>query len=162
MKKRTKQLYSDEIQKLYDVHNCVTPSKVLTTASDPNNVLHNYFEWDNTKAANEHRLNQARSLIRTVIIRTEENNDGENFWHIPSRVVMEDGSKEGEYKPLSAILKSQSSFERTMNEVSGMFKASKLKLEALTNAAENEDNVALLSIVLQSLHTAESALSKIH
>lgn len=42
----------------------LTPEAVLADAADPESVLHDCFEWDDTKAAHQYRLDQARSLIR--------------------------------------------------------------------------------------------------
>lgn len=42
------------------------PSDVVEAARDPRSVLHSHFEWDDSKAAHEHRLAQARALIRTI------------------------------------------------------------------------------------------------
>lgn len=42
------------------------PEDVVDVARSPESVLHSAFEWDNLKAAAEHRLATARSLIRQV------------------------------------------------------------------------------------------------
>lgn len=44
----------------------LTPELVLSDAVDPSSPLHDRFEWDDAKAAAEHRLDQARALIRGV------------------------------------------------------------------------------------------------
>lgn len=50
-----------------------TPHHVLDDARDPDSPLHNHFEWDDTTAAEQHRLQQARTLINGLrIIRIEE------------------------------------------------------------------------------------------
>lgn len=41
----------------------VTPKDVLKDAGDPDSVLHGFFEWDNRRAADAHRLHQARQLL---------------------------------------------------------------------------------------------------
>lgn len=43
------------------------PVDVVNDARNPNSPLHSFFEWDDTKAAQEHRLAQARVLIRAVV-----------------------------------------------------------------------------------------------
>lgn len=47
----------------------LTPKAVVRAAANPRNPLHSHFEWDDTKAAQEHRLEQARHLIRSVEVR---------------------------------------------------------------------------------------------
>lgn len=45
----------------------LTPNDVLKDARHNNSPLHGYFEWDDTAAAEEYRLSQARGLIRSVV-----------------------------------------------------------------------------------------------
>ena len=44
------------------------PTTVLDYARDPASPLHKYFEWDDTEAAEQYRIDQARQLIRSVSI----------------------------------------------------------------------------------------------
>lgn len=46
----------------------LTPDEVLAAARDQASPLHDSFEWDEAKAAHAHRLDQARSLIRSVMV----------------------------------------------------------------------------------------------
>jgi len=49
------------------------PQAVVEAASDPRNPLHSEFTWDNDQAAHLYRLDQARTLIRSVtVVRLEE------------------------------------------------------------------------------------------
>ena len=41
---------------------------VLRAAEDPQSQLHGWFEWDDTEAARQHRLHQARKLIASVVV----------------------------------------------------------------------------------------------
>lgn len=45
----------------------LTPDDVLKDAKHNNSPLHSFFEWDDSKAAEQHRLSQARGLIRAVV-----------------------------------------------------------------------------------------------
>lgn len=45
----------------------LTPRDVVDDARNPNSPLHSFFEWDDSAAAEEHRLGQARGLIRAVV-----------------------------------------------------------------------------------------------
>jgi|TARA_Y100000310_G_scaffold100686_1_gene98537 hypothetical protein len=54
-----------QIKKDQDVlHAC----EVVAQAKEKDSVLHKYFQWDDTLAAEQHRLNQARHLITSVEI----------------------------------------------------------------------------------------------
>lgn len=45
----------------------ITPDDVLEDAKNPNSPLHSFFEWSDTEAARQYRLQQARGLIRAVV-----------------------------------------------------------------------------------------------
>ncbi len=45
----------------------LTPKDVVDDARHDNSPLHSFFEWDDSVAAEAHRLSQARGLIRSVV-----------------------------------------------------------------------------------------------
>lgn len=45
----------------------ITPEDVLDDAKSDNSPLHSFFEWSDSAAAHQHRLQQARGLIRSVV-----------------------------------------------------------------------------------------------
>lgn len=45
----------------------LTPKDVVDDARHDNSPLHSFFEWDDSVAAEAHRLGQARGLIRAVV-----------------------------------------------------------------------------------------------
>jgi hypothetical protein len=55
-----------ELQKLEDSAGRITPALVLEAARSPASPLHACFEWDDAKAAEAFRIDQARELIRKV------------------------------------------------------------------------------------------------
>jgi hypothetical protein len=71
-------LTTDAVAELTRVHKSdgdLSPERVVSLAKNQHSALHRYFEWDNDKAAHQHRLTQARSLIREarvhIVPRTE-------------------------------------------------------------------------------------------
>jgi hypothetical protein len=48
------------------------PVDVVKNAKNPQSPLHKYFVWDDTKAAHEYRLWQARELIKKIEITYED------------------------------------------------------------------------------------------
>lgn len=45
----------------------LTPEDILEDAKNGNSPLHSFFEWSDSAAAHQHRLAQARGLIRSVV-----------------------------------------------------------------------------------------------
>ena len=65
----------DELARIAEENSGIlTPDAVVAEAQAKNSILHDMFEWDNKKAAHEYRIDQARTLIRSVrvIITTEK------------------------------------------------------------------------------------------
>lgn len=80
-----KQQVQQELQRIANQHHgTLEPAQVVDSAAAPQSPLHHYFEWDDTEAARQHRLNQARYLIRSVKIHfvTDEQEIGRvRAWH---------------------------------------------------------------------------------
>lgn len=56
-----------ELERIRTLHNGrLTPDDVLKEAKDRTSPLHDAFEWDNTKAAQQYRLQQAAYLVRSI------------------------------------------------------------------------------------------------
>ena len=53
----------------------LTAGNVVEKARDEASPLHSHFEWDDSAAAEEHRKEQARRLIRSVKIRVQTNEE---------------------------------------------------------------------------------------
>ena len=67
--KGSAQVVGREIHRLMKEHGGnVEAEHVVEAAKDPSNPLHNHFDWDNTKAARQWRLQQARVLIASITI----------------------------------------------------------------------------------------------
>lgn len=61
----------EELFNLHEEHDGLTPSLVLEAAASPTSSLHDHFEWNDSLAASQWRLTQARQLISKVRIRIE-------------------------------------------------------------------------------------------
>lgn len=44
-----------------------TPEALVETASDPSSPAHPFFEWNDERAAHQHRLSQAREYFRFIV-----------------------------------------------------------------------------------------------
>lgn len=57
-----------ELRRIADEHEGeLRPTDVVKEAESPESPLHEHFEWDDSLAAQNHRLEQARKLIRVVV-----------------------------------------------------------------------------------------------
>ena len=64
------------LQALYDEHKALTPELVVDAARPEDSLIHDQFEWDDQVAGEQHRLSQARRLIRTIKVTYAKDLDG--------------------------------------------------------------------------------------
>lgn len=64
----------------------LTPKAVVENARNPRHVLHKHFEWDDAKAAESFRIEQARTVIRCIHAEDEDASEG----HAPAFVSISD------------------------------------------------------------------------
>lgn len=57
------------------------PEAVVEAARTKRSPLHEFFEWDDSAAAHEYRLTQARHLIRSIEVITVDDGDRVNAFH---------------------------------------------------------------------------------
>jgi hypothetical protein len=60
--------YGNRINYLMEKRGFVTPQIVVEDAEKTNSPLHNYFTWNNDEAAIKWRIEQAKMLIRSIVV----------------------------------------------------------------------------------------------
>jgi len=81
------------------------PQMVVDASRPKRAPLHNYFEWDNKKAGELHRLDQASKLIRSVRVVAQEASETvlrRPFIHIPAQIKGTPSS----YYPTATVMSS--------------------------------------------------------
>ncbi len=67
-KKGEAQIYGERLDYLASKNNGkVTPDMVIEDAQQKKSVFHTYFQWDDTEAAEQYRIQQARNLINHIV-----------------------------------------------------------------------------------------------
>src|SRR5690349_19070743 len=85
----------------------VKPQQILEDARRPDSPLHSYFEWDETKAAYQYNLMQARYLARSVRLEiTLKEDNRPRTYRMPGLVSIQYGPKQNErtYIPVGSVL----------------------------------------------------------
>ena len=96
-----------EIKSLGDT---VTPEMVVEYARDPETELHKCFEWDDTKAAEAWRKQQARLVCGSLVV-VEEKEEKEQ---ISFRILQHDPLEQA-YKPVTLIVRNEDEYKRLVN-----------------------------------------------
>ncbi len=95
----------EELQAIAARDGTLKPASVLDAARDPASILHKHFEWDDTAAAEAHRLAQAGMLIRKARV-TITPREGAPSVNVRAFVSLEaDRGKEG-YRTIEAVIAS--------------------------------------------------------
>jgi len=120
----------DELKSIADHNNGVLhPESVVDFARNKKTALHSAFEWDDSKAAEQYRMEQARRLIRVMVeviphnggettvqafvaLKSERYEDG-GYRHFPS--VMK--TEEGRESVLETALWELEAFQQKYSEV---------------------------------------------
>ena len=90
----------EELQRITEL-GTLSPDVLLKEAKRKRHLLHNAFEWDDTKAGKEYRKQQARQFINSVTIIENSAPPVQAFVNIIHEV--EEGIVQ-EYKPITIIL----------------------------------------------------------
>ena len=152
------------VQELYNKDGSVQPSKLVEKARPKNSPAHDGFTWDETKAAYEFNLIEARSWIRVVQIIPADKEPAERMVHVPTIERSED-SKEGAYKPISVVCEQVDEFERAREEVVSKINSLLYSLKELDRAANGKgdaDTVAILTQLRKGISLVEKAVMTMH
>ena len=95
----------ERIELLESKYGKITPQIVLSDAKKKASPLHDGFEWDDSIAAEQHRLDQARFILRQIVIVTSDEDDEEPT-AIRAFVSVLDSSEEGKsvYMPIGTAM----------------------------------------------------------
>mgnify|MGYP000850528880 CR=1 FL=1 len=56
----------NELTRIQNIYGTITPELIVTAAEDEGSVLHKFFEWDDNRAAQLWRIQQARILLNNI------------------------------------------------------------------------------------------------
>lgn len=124
----------DIFQGIYDEHGRLTAQLVVDEASDPESLLHSHFEWDDEVAAEQHRLAQARKLIRKVRITFQPHAEA-NFSTI--RAWRSVATSEGRtYRPAEEVAEDSFLLKLHLQDMEREWRSLKEKYERFAEFAE--------------------------
>jgi hypothetical protein len=67
-----------ELQRIQNIYGSITPEILVNEAKKRKSPLHPIFEWDDTKAAENYRLQQARILLNNIQVTIVTDNESKN------------------------------------------------------------------------------------
>lgn len=125
------QVAGEELERIHERDGKITPAAVVEDARPENAPLHPCFEWRDDVAAEKYREEQARCLIRTVVIKQEPEKKE------PKKVVVVRGfvHTNDDYQPMKVVLKRPDYTEQMMADALRDLKAFMAKYRDLSQLA---------------------------
>lgn len=157
-----KEILDNEVTRIYERDGKVAASVLLEEQTPPDAPLHDRFEWDDSKAGHEYRLDQARKLIR--VARVVVGDRPSTLVHVAKVENADADGKEGYYKPVSVIIENMSEYTIALESALIRLQAAKREVEELERVAKDseEDVLARIAVAMKALSTAETALQPLH
>lgn len=104
----------------------LTAKTLLDASRDKDALLHNEFEWDNDVAAENWREQQARHIINSIIVVSEEQQVTPVFCNVVSSGVRQ-------YKSVETVIKTPALYEQLMENAYKDLQSFTSKYERLSN-----------------------------
>lgn len=115
----------------------ITPRAVVDDAASPKSPLHPCFEWDDDKAADAHRLWQARKLIGSIVV-AEINDEPVKR---ETRAFVHVTADSPRYEPIQVAMRSELMREEIINRAWQEIKAWRARYAAYQEFAEIVDAI---------------------
>lgn len=144
-------------------HGGISPATVVDESRPDDAPLHPVFEWRDEVAAEAHRRYQARALIRSVVVVSDE--EGKE---VPKPVYVHINTESGpSYQPVSVVVQRQDWFISALAELEKKFQVARASLEEIKKAAEAQpdadiERMARIALAVQAMQTASAAVQALH
>lgn len=124
------------------------PQAVVAAARDEGSPLHKYFLWDDIRAAHAYRLDQARRLIRSVVVEVED---------VQVRAVYHVPDSDRSYVPIAEIIATPEYVDATLKVFRSRLRSLHAEYSAVRSLTGMEDVdrvLAAIDTVLSPDHSA--------
>jgi hypothetical protein len=105
------QIAAERLQSIRARNGELTPRGVVDDASNPRSPLHPCFEWDDQKAADSHRMWQARKLIGSIVVAEYDDQPIAK----ETRAFVHVSSDEPQYVPIEVAMATESIRDEVLN-----------------------------------------------
>lgn len=108
----------------------ITPEQILDVARDENSLLHGFFEWDDTIAAEKYRKYQAQQmLLKITYVKDDEDKKPKRYYHNISYST-------GEYHTVDYIFKHEDAYELLKKRAVDYLRGAKNKFSEISELKE--------------------------
>lgn len=155
------QAVGDELMRIRDRDGKLETHTIVEEARNQESPLHPAFEWDDTKAAEEYRLAQARHLTKALVVVTPDEPFNSN---IPVFVhVAESHGEQGYYQSAQVAVSNPDEWALAIARASDVAQSAVKALSNLRRLAERKGGrtLTLITKAEKSMATAKTALDQL-
>lgn len=145
----TAQIAGEELARIQQQHGELKPPTIVDEARPKDALLHPAFEWDDFVAAELHRQDQARHLIRAVQVVKENNEPQSVYVHI---------NKTGSYLPIETVVTREDLYEDAYRAACSRINEAQKALAELERLAATKQKTHIAN-AMQNLTTAKEQLA---
>jgi hypothetical protein len=127
------QFAGERLEQLKTTHSTLTADIVVSDARNSDSPLHDGFEWDNTIAAEQYRLQQARYILRSVVVKDMPGHADEE---IRAFVVIKNENSDNSYVPTQIALSDDEMRQKVLMQAHRDLEALERKYNDLSELAE--------------------------
>lgn len=150
-----------ELERIRAERGALQSEAIVNEASPDDAPLHPFFEWDDSAAAHSHRLMQARSLVRALVVLDDDKPPVSMYVHVSHESV-----GEGDYEPLAAVARQPDRYMQALAEAQRDLASAQRRVSELLDAARaggaKKGEVARIMLAVQALQTANEAIHALH
>lgn len=155
------ELAAAELERIRTEQGTLKAETIVTEATPEDAALHGWFEWNDAAAAHEHRLDQARRLVRAIVIVHDNLPPTSMYVH-----VREQEAREGGYEPLTIVASHPDRYLMALSEAEVGLSSARRRVDELLDAAKSggakKGEVARIMLAIQALQTANEAIQSLH
>ena len=114
----------EELERIKNVRGGLTPEAVVAESRAEQATLHSCFEWDDKKAAENYRCQQAAQIIRSIVVTME----GQDNQPVEVRAFVAVG---GDYKDIQTVVETPGYYQEMLKKALGELGAFQEKYKSL-------------------------------
>jgi hypothetical protein len=138
-----------ELDAIHKRYGEVTPKLVLERAISEDNPLHVGFEWDDAKAANLHRIDTARRIIRFLVTESDQEQQEPVFVHVT------DGNRKY-YEKTSIAIQQPDIWKKVMVEEKDRLQSIEKRLSSLLTIENSKKRLDTTVDMIKAVKTAQA------
>jgi len=141
---KVKGIYKASAPKIYEeiisIGDSYTPQQIVDRARDESTELHKCFEWDDTVAAEKFRCEQARSIIKMLVVHQPEKEDGDGV-PIVTRVIVSTNEHNNHYTPIQVVVRNEDAYQKLLRTALEELEAFRKKYRNLSELESVIDSI---------------------